>query len=128
MAAAGLTGNAGYTPDKVADYAAENGFYVPGSGTGWELFTGGAQAFGLRGEQISVDKSAMEESLRDGAVLIASLTPGDFTMAGHFIVIYSSGIGGFRVYDPSSIARSDRAWSFDALQPQIAQVWSLSAA
>ena len=128
MAAAGLTGNAGYTPDKVADYAAENGYYVPGSGTGWELFTGGAQAFGLMGEQISVDKSAMEESLRDGGVLIASLTPGDFTMAGHFIVIYSSGLGGFRVYDPSSIARSDRAWSFDALQPQIAQVWSLSAA
>lgn len=94
MAAAGLTGNGSYTPDYVADYAEQNGYYVPGSGTSWELFTSGAVEFGLKGETISTDKSTMESRLQNGGVLIASMMPGDFTKAGHFIVIYKYGFGG----------------------------------
>ena len=127
MAAAGLTGNGSYTPDAVADYAYNAGYYVPGSGTSWELFTSGAKHFGVEGRQISAGKSEMESCLASGDVLIASLLPGDFTMAGHFIVIYGTQLGGFRVYDPSSVARSGVVWSFARLEPQIAQLWSLSA-
>lgn len=127
MAAAGLTGNGSYTPDYVADYAEQNGYYVPGSGTSWNLFTSGAAGLSLTGEEVSTDKSAMESSLQSGGVLVASMMPGDFTKAGHFIVIYKYGLGGFQVYDPSCIARSGRTWSYDRLQPQIAQLWCLTA-
>ena len=48
-------------------------------------------------------------------------------MAGHFIVIYGYGIGEFRVYDPSSVARSGETWSYARLEPQIAQLWCLTA-
>jgi hypothetical protein len=128
MAAAGLAGDETCTPDVVSDYAQDTGYYVEGSGTSWELFTSGAGHFGLRGETIDTDEDTMKEKLRDGCVLIASLTPGDFTMGGHFIVIYGTGIGGFKIYDPSSIARSGRTWSFSRLQGQTAQIWSMSAA
>jgi hypothetical protein len=126
MAAIGLTGDTGYTPDYVSDYAENGGYYVPGSGTSWELFTGGAAGLGLTGEQISMDKSTMESCLKSGGVLIASMTPGDFTMSGHFIVIYGRGPGGFKIYDPSSTERSGRAWSFDSLSQQTAQIWCMT--
>ena len=127
MAAAGLTGSSRYTPDYVSDYAEQNGYYVEGTGTSWELFTSGAAGLGVTGRQASTDKSDMERCLKDGGVLIASMAPGDFTMAGHFIVIYGYGIGEFRVYDPSSVARSGETWSYARLEPQIAQLWCLTA-
>ncbi len=128
MAAAGLTGKADYTPEYVADFAEKNGYYVDGAGTSWSLFTDGAEKLGLRCESVATDSGAMKKALRGGGVLIASMTQGDFTSAGHFIVIYKSGFGGFRVYDPSSVERSERVWSFDRLQGQIAQLWRFTAA
>lgn len=128
MAVAGLTGDKRETPDRMCDFAADNGYYVPGSGTSWNLFTGGAASFGVNGATVPVDRDDMENCLENDGVLIASMTPGDFTMAGHFIVIYASGTSGFRIYDPSSMERSGRTWSYAALSPQIAQLWCLTRA
>ena len=119
MAAIGLTGNASYTPAYVADGAEANGHYVPGAG---------AAAFGLRGEAISAGRADLEDRLERGEVIVASMLPGDFTTSGHFILIVSSGALGFRVYDPNSVALTERYWSYDTLAPQIAQLWALSAA
>ena len=125
MAVIGLTGNTSATPNVVADYAAANGYYVPGSGTSWSLFTQGCQDFGLRGEVISVSKDAMDDCLDRGGVIIASMSAGDFTMNGHILVIVGKSLTGYRVYDPSSIARSSETWSFQRLSPQIAQLWAM---
>lgn len=128
MAAIGLTGNAGCTPAYVADRAEASGHYVDGAGTAWSLFTDGASEFGLRGEEISSGRRELYERLKAGEVIIASMLPGDFTTSGHFIVIYGANLLGFKVYDPNSIERSERLWSYDVLSPQIAQLWSLTAA
>ena len=125
MAVMGLTGNTAATPNAVADYAAANGYYVSGSGTSWSLFTQGCRDFGLRGETISVTRSAMDDCLNSGGVLIASVSAGDFTMNGHILVIAGKNLTGYRVYDPSSIARSSETWSFQRLSPQIAQLWAM---
>ena len=128
MAAIGLTGNKSATPARVADYAESAGHYVPGAGTAWTLFTDGAAAFGLRGTQITADEADMKARLRNGEILVASMLPGDFTTSGHFILIVGHGLFGFNVYDPNSIDLSRRTWSFETLEPQIAQLWSLTAA
>ena len=128
MAAIGLTGDAGLTPARIADWAEGAGYYVDGAGTAWSLFTDGAAQLGLRSETIAVDEDGMKSRLDAGEVLIASMLPGDFTTSGHFVVIVDHGLFGFNVYDPNSIALSSRAWSFDKLEPQIAQLWSFSAA
>ena len=128
MAAAGLTGNADFTPDDVADYAEANGYYVTGAGTAWSLFTDGAAAFGLTGRQMALDESDMKDVINSGGVIIASMQSGDFTTEGHFIVIWGYGLGGFKVYDPNNIEKSSRTWSYTRLKPQIAAVWSITAA
>ncbi len=128
MVAAGLTGKADYTPDNIADFAEKNGYYIDGTGTSWSLFTDGAAKLGISCESVGLSERAMKKALKNGGVLIASMTKGDFTSAGHFIVIYKSGFGGFRVYDPSSVERSSHTWSFDRLKPQIAQLWRFTEA
>ena len=70
----------------------------------------------------------MKSRLDSGAVLVLSMLPGDFTTSGHFILIVSSEALGFRVYDPNSMALSRRYWTYDDLAPQIAQLWSITAA
>ena len=128
MAAIGLTGNTDYTPAYVADRAEAGGHYVMDAGTAWSLFTAGSAEYGLRCETIVVNKDTMKDRLAQGAVLIAAMSPGDFTTSGHFIVIVGTGLGGFKVYDPNSIERSERSWSFSRLDGQIAQLWSLTYA
>lgn len=126
MCAAGLTGNADYTPEYVSGFSEKNGYYVDETGTSWALFTDGAAQLGLRSKAIATNEDAMKAAL-NGGVLIASMSKGDFTNAGHFIVICKSGVGGFQVYDPSSVERSSRTWSYQTLAPQIAQLWALKA-
>ena len=128
MAAIGLTGDKSVTPARVADYAESAGHYVDGAGTAWSLFNEGAEAFGLRGVAVGVDEKDMKARLDEGQVLIASMLPGDFTTSGHFVVIAGYGFFGFKVYDPNSVALSSRSWRYDKLAPQIAQLWSFTAA
>ena len=126
MAAIGVTGDGRYDPVYVSDFAEKAGYYVWGTGTSWLLFTDGAADLGLTGVIIPADESVMRSRLDAGEVLIASMTAGDFTKNGHFIVIHGYGGAGFSVYDPSSVERSGRSWSFSSLQSQMAQLWSIS--
>ena len=127
MAVMGLTGDASVTPDVISDFSEASGYYVPGSGTAWNLFTDGAASFGVQGWTIATEESVMRDCLQRGGVLVASVLPGEFTRTGHFIVLADCGMNGFRVYDPNCVERSQRWWSFDELAGQIAQVWCLAA-
>ncbi|MDD7389799.1 MAG: C39 family peptidase [Lachnospiraceae bacterium] len=127
MAAVALTGNAEATPAAVAMYAMENGFYTEGAGTAWSLMTDGCTAYGLQAQDISVSEEQMVEKLEAGCMLICSVSPGDFTQTGHFIVIYGYDDGWFEVNDPNSVSNSQAKWKFDRLEGQIRSMWALSA-
>lgn len=127
MAAAYLKGDAALNPALMADFAERHGFYVPGEGTRWSLFTTGAAELGLIGEELPLDEGVMRSSLDAGAALVLSMLPGDFTDSGHFIVIDGYSEEGFSVLDPNSPERSAVPWSFEALRGQTANLWSLSA-
>lgn len=126
MVAAGLTGDGSLTPDYVADFALNNGYYVEGSGTAWSLFTQGAAALGLNGRELPLDEEGIKSVLKDGGAVILSVTRGDFTFNGHFIVV--CGISGdkFAVCDPSSIERSGELWDGETLLSQTAAAWALT--
>ena len=126
MAAIGVTGDGRYDPVYISDFAEKAGYYVWGTGTSWLLFTDGAAVLGLTGVIIPCDEATMRARLDAGEVLIASMTAGDFTKSGQFIVIHSYTGAGFRIYDPSSVERSEERWSFSRLQSQMAQLWSIS--
>ncbi|MGN0432642.1 MAG: C39 family peptidase [Lachnospiraceae bacterium] len=119
-----LTGNENATPDELAEYSEENGHYVKGAGTAWSLMTEGAEAYGLRAEEISLDEKSMQDCLDNGNPIICVVRKGDFTTSGHFIVIYGYDENGFLVNDPNSISRSERQWEFETLKGQIKNLWA----
>lgn len=127
MAAAGLTGNADATPAAIAQYAMKQGYYVEGTGTSWALMTEGCEAYGLRGEEIGLSEEEMVQKLEEGCLLICSVSEGDFTQTGHFIVICGYEDGWFEVNDPNSVERSNAKWTYERLAGQIRNLWAMSA-
>lgn len=112
------------TPDKIADFAMDNGYWVEGSGTAWQLMDDVPAIYGLMTGNIQRTEEAMLAALERGGVLICSVGRGDFTVYGHFIVIYGYNENGFMVNDPNCVARSSRCWTFDQIGAQIKNIWA----
>lgn len=119
-----LKGDETMTPDSLARFADAQGYYVEGSGTAWSFMTEGARSLGLNVREVSLDEGAMKSRLDEGSLIICSMGPGDFTKAGHFIVIYGYDEDGFLVNDPNSVQRSGERWSFDKIRYQIRNLWA----
>ena len=126
MVALYLTGNPDYDPATIARYAEQEGYYVSGSGTSWDLMDTGCQHFGLASEDVMFEEHQMAALLQEGKPLICVLGPGDFTDAGHFIVITGYTGEGFTICDPNSPLRSAQIWTFARLNGQVKNVWAFS--
>ena len=127
MVAAGLTGDNTITPYKVAQFAAENGYYAGNAGTSWSLMTEGARQFGIHGEEMGLGESEIFSALENGHPVICSMRPGDFTTTGHFIVLTGVEDGKIRVNDPNSRVRSEKLWDYSRLEYQINNLWVYTA-
>lgn len=114
-------------PIKVADYATEMGYLDGDGNTTWALITQGAVELGLGSEELTGGEDEMVTALKDGNVIICSVTPGDFTKSSHFILIKEYKDGLFYLNDPSSEARSQVGWDYARLNSQIAKMWVISA-
>lgn len=123
MVAIALTGKTDITPDVVGKYAMENGCYVYGTGTNWDIMTVGCREFGIQGEVIQLSENSVTTALQAGKPIICSMSPGDFTAGGHFIVLTGVENGKIRVNDPNSKVRSEKLWDFETLQSQIKGLW-----
>lgn len=127
MAVVGLTGNEEATPAAVARFSMEQGYYIEGTGTAWSLMSEGCANYGLTSQEISLSEEEMAQKLEEGCMLICSVSKGDFTQTGHFIVICGYENGWFEVNDPNSITRSKAKWKFDRLEGQIRNIWAMRA-
>ncbi len=123
MVVAGLTNNLSITPYVIATYANEKGYYISGSGSSWNLMTEGSLNFGVKGTEIMLTKSLIFQYLKKGNPIICSMGPGDFTTAGHFIVLVGVEEGKIKVNDPNSKERSSKLWDYETLEPQIKNLW-----
>lgn len=119
-----LTGNETITPDKVAAYSMENGYYTSGQGTAWAFLDEYPVRYGVYSDEIGLDEAVMKRELDQGHYLILAMGEGDFTLKGHFIVIYGYDEEGFLVNDPNCVARSRKSWGFDRLQGQVKNIWT----
>lgn len=120
-----LTGEESLTPDRLAVYAMDNGYYMYGTGTLWAFMEEAPEEYGVTVNKPGISGDIMRQELDDGNIIICAMRPGDFTAAGHFIVIYGYDEEGFLVNDPNCVARSKQSWSFDRIKKQIKQLWSL---
>lgn len=123
----GLTGQNAWTPAAVAAWAQGEG-YATESGTDWALLRTGCAHFGLRAEELPLTESAVFGALEKGQPIICSMRPGDFTTAGHFIVLTGVEEGQIRLIDPNSPARTAALWPFERLSRQIKNLWAYTAA
>lgn len=126
MVAIGLTGNDNLTPDYMADFAMDNGYYDDGVGTAWSFMTEGANYFGIKGEELTLSKQSIIESLNAGHPIICSMREGDFTTKGHYIVLIAEKNGKLVINDPNCNARSSVLWEYDDIQDQIKNMWTFT--
>lgn len=124
MVAVGLTGNVKWTPVRVARMSEQNGYYAVGMGTDWSLMYEGCKQLGLEAKVISLSEQLMAAELKAGRPIIASMAPGDFTDAGHFIVFIDYKDGKFYVNDPNSKKNSEVGWEYERIKTQIKNMWS----
>ena len=122
MVIVGLTGNKDATPDAIAQYAPDNGYYVDGVGTAWSLMTA-VGSYGVIGQETTLSEDNIYNELENGCPIICSMRPGDFTSVGHFIVLTGMEDGKIRVNDPNSLTRSRQLWDYDTLSYQISNLW-----
>ena len=127
VVACGLTGDASLTPAAIAAWAQRQG-YAGADGTSWELMRSGCEHFGLYAQELSLTEAAVFGALEAGQPIICSMRPGDFTTAGHFIVLTGTQDGLLCVVDPRQsrpqripagvqpfgAARSKNLWAYTA--------------
>ena len=118
-----LLGDESITPDKVAEYSMENGYYVMGTGTAWALLEAMPAEYGIKVTQPSKTEQNMKNELDAGGVIICSMKAGDFTDGGHFVVIYGYDEDGFLINDSNCVARSRQKWPYSALKKQLKNIW-----
>ena len=120
-----LTGSPEFTPEKVADFAWNNDYYVAGHGSSWTLISEGSGMLGLEATELPLVKEIMVESVEAGKPVILAMGPGDFTTSGHYIVLTGWEDGAFQVNDPNSVINSEQLWTYEALESQIRNIWSI---
>ena len=127
MVYCGLTGKTDLNPYALAKKAEEQGYYVEGVGTAWELMTNFAEGIGLKSEEDMYSAEGLLEELKAGHPSICAVGEGDFTITGHFIVLYGvNSDGTVKVYDPNSCKLSEKSWDIYEILDQSRDLWTFS--
>lgn len=119
-----LTRDDKLTPDKIADYSMENGYYVDGTGTAWALMEDVPKLYGISVTKLSADENNIKAVLDKGGAVICSVGRGEFTTSGHYILIYGYDSEGLLINDPNCVARSNQKWIFSEIRWQIKNIWA----
>lgn len=126
MVAIMLTGNRDLTPAYLCKLA-DQGNYAPTGATEWRFMDEVPEVLGFSSEEIPVSAEGIGERLRQGAPVICSVEPGDFTAVGHFIVLSAiDDRGRVRIHDPNSSYLSAQAWDLKSIVRQTAACWSFA--
>ena len=126
MAATYLFNSGDYSPNKMIDFAIEEGYCTNGNGSEWALISEGGRKLGLTVTELPLLSSRIDKALKAGHPVVCVMGPGDFTTSGHFIIITAIEDGMYRVNDPNSHANSQKLWDYKVLQGQIKNLWELS--
>ena len=126
MAGYYLTGDTNMTPDRIAKFAQRGGYYEKGYGSSWTLISQGGPELGLTVKELPLVKKKIDTALEDGSPVILAMGPGDFTSAGHYIVLTGLEEEGYRVNDPNSRVNSQKLWTYEQLESQIRNIWAVS--
>lgn len=123
MAAWYLTEDDAFAPDKMIEFATNNGYYSPGNGSSWTLISEGGVKLGFDVTEIPLVESRIIKNLEVDNPIICAMGPGDFTTSGHYIVMIGYENGMIRINDPNSVANSEKLWKYEDIEGQIRNLW-----
>ena len=124
MAGYALTGDeTRFRPDRVIQFAIDEGYCIPGSGSSWSLISEGGPKLGLDVIEIPLVESRIVSNLEVGNPIICIMGPGTFTTSGHFILLTGMEDGKFRINDPNSRSKSERLWEYKEFCDQVRNLW-----
>lgn len=134
MAVSSLTSE-NITPDEMAVWAKDNGYFCNNSGSYHSLIPEGAAHFGLEVENLgNASSEKIMESLWTGKVIVALMSQGHFTNSGHFLLVRGVTLDGkILIADPLSQENSLKAWDLDILVNELKRsaasggpIWAIS--
>ncbi len=89
------------------------------------MFYYGPKTFGLSSYAATKTVSNVKNELDKGRLLVALVSPGDFTSSGHFIIL-SEYIGNeVKIYDPADYSFTNRNWSIQRVLNQTIVMYSI---
>ena len=97
--------NCAITPVEMCAYAIAHGFRTKDSGTAWGFFKSIADAYGFTGFVQTKSMATARVALKAGALVVASMGPGYWTSAGHFICLWKTDDTYMYACDPASKTR-----------------------
>lgn len=122
----GFTKDPQLNPLYISDYAMKNGYYMSGTGTMWSLFSNFSSKYGVTCTDLHVSEDEIIGELEQGHPVILSMRRGQFTRAGHFIVLTKIENGMITINDPNNLAHSERLWDYKEFSKEIAHAWSFT--
>ena len=103
-------------PERMAQWACENGYWCKGSGSYHALIPGAAANWGLAVSGCTPSEpQRLLDALADGKLVVAIMSKGHFTSGGHFIVLRGVKDGKILVADPASYKRSGQLWDLSII-------------
>ncbi|MBR3817397.1 MAG: C39 family peptidase [Clostridia bacterium] len=126
MVAFYLTRNAEMSPDRIVEFAIEEGYSRDGCGSLWTLISEGGEKLGLCVEELVLSEAIITERLEQGIPIICVMGPGDFTSTGHFIVMRGYSDGKIYINDPNSYQNSAKGWEYGQIKSQIKNLWAVT--
>ena len=123
MAGYYVTGDDGFRPENVVEFAKRNGYYSAGNGSSWTLISEGGVELGLEVTEIPLVKKKIMDNLEAGNPIICAMGKGDFTTSGHYIVLVGTEDGKIKVNDPNSYANSEKLWTYEEMESQFRNLW-----
>ena len=112
-----------FAPDRVVEYARQQGYDSGKNGVHWQLITQGSAGLGLKATGISLVQRKIEGYLGRGEPIIAMMEAGDFGTANSYILLTGWEDGKLRLCDPGSRENSQILWDYDTVAGQIKNLW-----
>ena len=121
----GLTGDESINPWQMFQYAENAGYWVPGSGTSWDLVLNAFPNHPITGQKISPDQYTITAELNAGHPVLINVGVGKFSAVGHFMILAGMDENGnFILNDPNNLENCSRTWPWEDLRSEITAAWS----
>lgn len=123
----GLTGDESINPWQMCQYAENAGYWVPGSGTSWDLVLNAFPNHPITGQKISPDQYTITAELNAGHPVLINVGVGKFSAVGHFMILAGTDeSGNFILNDPNNLENCSKTWPWEDLSSEITAAWSYS--